>query len=208
MAHKEVENWVSNRQIEMESINRVIYTLSKWFPLCGIEKTIKDSATEDFVGIDLILFPNETFTEITNFPTINVQVKSSEVGLDGFLEKGKRINGEEGFEWQKRRLVVLDGGWGEEPLIADFTAQVGNLMGIWNSPFEMEAFIGKLDPFVRQCYHRTMAKGILHMYKRTEMYAWEPELPEILIKEKNISLRVVLHPGFWPNPTATKNILR
>jgi hypothetical protein len=170
MPKKELGNWISSHQKEVESVKRVIYLLSKYFPLSGIEET-KYSDNNDIKGIDLILFPNQTFTDITGFPTINVQVKSSETGLDGFLTKGKKINGENGKEWRERRLVVLNATWHEESLLADFVAQVGNLMGIYGCP-EMDGFVEQLDPYVKQCYHRTVNQDLLRLFKREDMYAW------------------------------------
>jgi hypothetical protein len=170
MTKKEIGNWVSSRQVEAESVERVIYTLTKYFPFCGYDETDHNDE-EDKIGIDIVFFPDEKFTDLTGFPTINVQVKSSETGLNGFFNQGKKINGAEGYEWRQKRLVVLDAHWHEESLIADFVAQVGNLMGIYFSP-EMSQFVNQLDPYVQQCFRRTVIKGILTEYNREEMYAW------------------------------------
>ena len=164
------ETYVSQRAKEAQSVARVSNLLIEHFHFCGVEETIHDD-DDDKRGIDLFAFPDKRFTELTNFPIMAVQVKSSEIGLDGFYQKGKRVNDREGYEWRKMRLVVLNGSWVQETILADFIGQTANLVGIWGDDEKMDAFVKQLDDYPQQCFHRTMAKGLIRQY-RESLYDW------------------------------------
>ena len=164
------ETYVSNRAIEAQSVARISNLLIAQFHFCGVEET-EHFDSDDKKGIDLFAFPDKEFTALTDFPMMAIQVKSSEIGLEGFYEKGKRINGREGYEWRKMRLVVLNGSWAQETVLADFIGQTTNLMGIWGDSEKISAFVGQLDEYPQQCFSRTMAKGLLEQY-RGALYDW------------------------------------
>jgi hypothetical protein len=164
------ETYVPNRAIEAQSVARISNLLIDHFHFCGVEET-EHFDSDDKKGIDLFAFPDKKFTQLTDFPIMAIQVKSSEIGLEGFYEKGKRIYGREGYEWRKMRLVVLNGSWAQETILADFIGQTANLVGIWGDNEKMDAFVGQLDDYPQQCFSRTMAKRLLQQF-REPLYDW------------------------------------
>jgi hypothetical protein len=164
------ETYVSERAREAESVGRITHLLMTHFHFCGVEET-QHFDKDDKCGVDLFLFPDMPFTELTGFPIMRAQVKSSEAGVDGFYEKGKKINGLEGHEWRQRKLVVLNGSWAQETILADFMGQTANLMGIWDDPVKLNDFVNAFDEYPRLAFRRTAAKGLLKQY-REPLYDW------------------------------------
>jgi hypothetical protein len=174
MSHKNLENYVSSKERACESVARISFLLLKYFPLDGIDET-KPGDDDDLEGTDLFLFPNREFTDLTDCAVIRVQVKSSETGLKKFVENGKQFFGLSGEEWRDRKLIVLNGQWSETTIIADFVAQLANLRGILNNPFEMEVFLNALGEYPQTCYRHAINQGLLEQY-RGELYRWvEPK---------------------------------
>lgn len=171
---KSIENWVSSAERGAESVATVVRLFSnkKLFPwITAIEETEKFSS-EDRRGFDLIFTLDNIFAELTGLPVVRVQVKSSETGVDGFLAKGKKLNGYTGRQWYEDGLILLNGSWAQESIIADFIAQLINLIGIWGNEYEMKDFLGNIHPGVVSVFEGVMAKGLLEQSYRTEMIKW------------------------------------
>jgi hypothetical protein len=155
---------------ESESVFRISTILLKHFPIASFKET-EHFDHLDKRGVDLILLPESLFSQMIGMEEINVQVKSSETGLDGFFSKGKKINGCDGKQWRELNLVALNGQWPEDMITADFFYQLINLIGIPDNEFEINDLLDFLKPYVRQSYARAMAKGLLDQY-RGEMADW------------------------------------
>lgn len=78
---------MSSREKEKESVERIQMLLGnkKYFPWITGMRTTKNFDAEDMAGVDMVLEVSEHFAEITELPTLAIQIKSSETGVDQFV---------------------------------------------------------------------------------------------------------------------------
>ncbi len=140
-----------------------------YFPWIGIEK-IPHGSELDRQGADFVFHltqsDNIDYAALTGISTVRVDVKSSETGVRTHMEKGMKI----GNEWWKYCMVVLDAGWPDQMIYADFVAQLTNLVGILDNQEELEDFLLYLHPTVSASFQEAMAAD--YMGRRKELLDW------------------------------------
>ena len=138
------------------SIENVVSALSNsdifpWIERCLITGHNSDC---DIAQIDLILFADQDFTNITGLDTITVQVKSAEhdmtwfqgvVGANGKIHNAKFLH-HTSREWVAVNLTFLDGQWPADLIAADFMFQICAQCGHWQNTQDTFTFATKVFP--------------------------------------------------------------
>lgn len=81
--------------------------------------------------------------------------------------------------------MVLDAGWGNDMICADFIAQIINLIGFWGNEFEIEDFFVflPLHPNMVRAYRAMMAQDLVAQHRREVLQL--SSLPQKRNKQKN-----------------------
>lgn len=170
------------------SIGRIINVLKHYFTGC-FESDGFEIAEErlDNQGMDILAFPTRGFSEaIAGLPVIQIEGKSSELGVEKYMQQTVNINGVQGGSaWRRKGRVVLNGSWTDQSLAGDIVAQVMNLAGVWGKPDEMAQFLDQLPPEAQDAFRHTMAQGVIDRERknildwvRGKNYVPKIDLPE------------------------------
>lgn len=143
--------------------------MTPYFPWLELEKTQKNGPL-DRAGADYLFHLREhnniNFAELTGIKTLRVDVKSSETGVEDHMKHGMK----KGNEWWKNCMMVLDAGWDNKMIYADFVAQLTNLVGIQDNQEEIDDFLRLIHPEIAQYYVQAMAGD--YMQYRGELLDW------------------------------------
>lgn len=150
--HKRRYESPADRSRERESVNRIINILWHNFPfIASIAETDKWSV-EDKNGIDLVLSLRSQAADTFGFAQINIQAKSSESMIETFFENGKQIEKQYGHNWRDTKLIILNGQADEQFIIADFLAQLINLLEALDQNAAIDELISWLGEEVYEIY--------------------------------------------------------
>jgi hypothetical protein len=125
------------------------------------ERTV-DFGASDRAGIDLVMTLSPEFGEFVGLVKLNLQVKSSEAGVEQFANTGRKKFGSTGEEWRRMNLILLNGQWVDGSIVADFLVQLSNLIGIYGDEVEMGDFVA--------CFDKVTVTNYGHHYPQVEQY--------------------------------------